>query len=107
MNEFIQYVIQLFQRYGADLAAQIATSRAAIGVMPGGMENVVPDLKSVETDLVSAYQSGTNTAAECLHTLFEKHRAWIARMRGKMCDADGYEGLADAYRSHPDIITRI
>lgn len=105
-GEQANYEAWLIQRYGADMAAQIAISQAAVSVLPGGMERALQELKSVETDLVSAYESGTDTAADCLHALFEQHRAWVARMWGDKCDADGYEGLADMYMSHPDFISR-
>lgn len=93
-GEQANYEAWLIQRYGAEMAAQIATSRAAVSVLPEGMERALQELKSVETDLVSVYESGIDTAAECLHTLFEQHRAWVAWMWGDKCDADGYEGLA-------------
>ncbi len=105
-GEQANYEAWLIQSYGADMAVQIATSRAAVSVLPEGMERALQALKSVETDLVSAYESGIDTAADCLHALFEQHRAWVARMWGDKCDADGYEGLADMYMSHPDFISR-
>lgn len=105
-GEQANYEAWLIQRYGADMAAQIATSRAAVSVLPEGMERALQALKSVETDLVSAYETGIDTAADCLHPLFEQHRAWVAWMWGDKCDADGYEGLADMYMSHPDFISR-
>lgn len=79
-GEQADYEAWFIQNYGADMAAQIATSRAAVSVLPGGMERALQELKSVETELVSAYESGSDTAAECLHALFELHRAWVARM---------------------------
>lgn len=59
------------------------------------MESALQELKSIETDLVGAYESETDAAADCLHALFKQHRAWVGGMWGKMCDADEYEGLTD------------
>jgi len=96
----------LIDRYGADMASAIRTSKAHLKGAPEGMDAKIAakmsELKEIDDDLVAAFQDGRAEVA----TLFERHRAWVASMWGKPCPPDAYTGLAGLYASHPDFVAR-
>ncbi|WOF72756.1 MerR family transcriptional regulator [Parvibaculaceae bacterium PLY_AMNH_Bact1] len=96
----------LVETYGETMADQIATSKHAIKKLPQGMEGALEELKTIEQDLVAAYEDGTTETSDTLHTLLERHRHFVATMWGQPCSAEGFSGLADMYLSHPDFVAR-
>ncbi len=97
-----EYEAWLVDIYGADMAAQIAASKAHLEAAPEGMEERMAALKDIEAALVADYEAGkAPDAADC-----SAHRAWVASMWGRPCPPEAYAGLADMYLSHPDFIAR-
>lgn len=96
----------LIDRYGADMASAIRTSKAHLKGAPEGLDARIAakmaELKEIDDDLVAAFQGGRVEVAP----LFERHRAWVASMWGKPCPPAAYAGLAELYASHPDFVAR-
>ena len=70
------------------------------------MEGAMEELKDIEQELVVAFEGGIEASAEQLHAPLERHREFVTQMWGSPCSAEGFEGLADLYKSHPDFIAR-
>lgn len=100
------YESWLIDTYGEDMVEAIATSKQAISDMPEGLDGAMETLKSIETRLVEAYETGIASDSKALHDVLEEHRALMARFWGKPCPPEGVEGLADMYLSHPDFVAR-
>lgn len=96
------YEAWLIETYGADMAAQIATSQEHFAKAPKGMEQRMDALREIEAAFVACFEAGTDAPAE----LLARHRDWIAEMWGQDCPPKAYAGLADLYQSHPDFIAR-
>jgi len=58
-----------------------------------------------EEELAEQFRAGVNPAAMELEPLFDRHRAWVARMWGRECPRENYGGMADLYLAHPDFRT--
>ncbi|MEP3246149.1 MAG: MerR family transcriptional regulator [Sneathiella sp.] len=96
----------LVTEYGDAMALQIQTSKAAIKELPNGMEGALTELKVIETALVTEFESGVFADSHALHPLLERHRNWVAKMWGRPCEANAFEGLGDLYQSQPDFTAR-
>ncbi|WP_108882431.1 MerR family transcriptional regulator [Anderseniella sp. Alg231-50] len=101
-----EYEEWLTNEYGPDMAASIATSKAAVEQLPDGMAGAMNRLKNIEIRLVAAYEAGLAPEADDNHPMLEQHRALMTDMWGRDCTADGFAGLADMYTSHPDFVAR-
>ncbi len=94
----------LIGTYGPDMAARIATSKAAIAAMPEGVAGAMQELKVIEARLRAAFKAGVAQAE--LRADLDAHRALMSRFWGEDCTPEAYAGLADLYLSHEDFITR-
>jgi len=101
-----EYETWLIAEYGADMAARIATSKAAVDALPGGMDGAMTQLEAAETSLVDLYENKVPPESDQCHETLDRHRAFVAQMWGRACSADEYEGLAAMYRSQPDFVAR-
>ncbi len=101
-----EYEAWLIDTYGAEMAEQIAASKAHLEATPEGMpvemEARMATLKNIEAALVADYEAGL--APEAADT--GPHRAWVADMWGRPCPPEAYTGLAEMYLAHPDFIAR-
>jgi DNA-binding transcriptional MerR regulator len=61
--------------------------------------------KKAEDELAERFHAGTVVDSTELDPLFDRHRAWVARMWGRECPREGYSGMADLYLAHPDFRT--
>ena len=100
------YEAWLVETYGASMTDAIARSKTAVADLPDGMEGAMDRLKSIESRLVEAFEAEAAADKSSLHDLLEEHRALMGDFWGRPCDADGVEGLADMYLSHPDFVAR-
>lgn len=101
-----EYENWLVREHGPDMASAIATAKGAISEIPDGMEGALGRLRAIESRLVEEYQAGTAFASDILHESLEDQRALMAEFWGRECDANGIEGLAQMYQSHPDFVAR-
>lgn len=101
-----EYETWLIDTYGPGMAEQIATSKDAIAAMPNGVSGAMEALRSIEAQLVEAYQGGTDAAHEHLHGTLEEQRSLMAKLWGKPCPPKGLAGLADLYLTHSDFVAR-
>jgi len=77
-----EYEAWLMAEYGADMAARIATSKAAIDALPDGMEGAMAQLEAVESNLVALYENGLSPDSDQNHEALDQHRAFVAQMWG-------------------------
>lgn len=96
----------LISTYGDHMAEDIHVSRAAIAARPDGMEGALEALRTIEAELVIAFEAGEKPGSPTLHDKLEAHRTWVAGMWGRDCEADGYSGLADLYTANPEFVAR-
>ena len=100
------YETWLIDTYGGDMADRIAASKEAIADLPGGMEAAMDDLKRLESALAAGFEAGEAPDSPTLHATCEDHRALMARLWGKDCPPEAYEGLGQMYQAHPDFVAR-
>ena len=101
-----EYQEWLIKRFGADMAEKINTANAAVAAIPGGASGAMELLRQIETRLVEQFEAGLAHDSDELRETMEEHRAWVAKMWGNDCTADGFAGLAELYVSHPDFVAR-
>ena len=101
-----EYEAWLEEKYGPDMKARIADSKARMAAQPeGAMADVMAELKPIEEGLAERMQAGLAPGDPALDPFIERHRAWVGRMWGRPCSPQAYAGLADMYR-HPDFRAR-
>ncbi len=102
-----EYEQWLVDRYGPDVAGDIAKSRASMAAMgPEDAKARLVELHDVEQAIAEAHRRGLPAGSPSLALLLERHRAWVGAMWGRPCPPDAYAGLADLYLAHPDFVAR-
>ena len=96
----------LIEQHGPDMADRIATSKAAIANMDGGLDGAMARLKDIESRLVAFFDAGIEPTSDALGETLEDQRTLMSSFWGRECGADGLDGLAETYLAHPDFITR-
>lgn len=98
-----EYEEWLIETYGEDMANAIAKSRNHRESLSDSKINAQNDkLKDIETQLVAAYEAGTDPQDADLAA----HQNWVGEMWGQTCEADAYAKLSEMYLAHPDFIAR-
>ncbi len=100
------YESWLIENGGPDMRERIAASKAAIAELPEGIEGAMDRLRDIESRLVAAQRTGAEPQSSDLFDILEEHRQLMGRLWGDECTAEGYSGLADLYRTHPDFVAR-
>ena len=100
------YEAELIAEHGPEMADRITASKAAIRNLPDGIAGKMDQLRTIEADLVGAFETGVQTDSDTLHALLERHRDWVSDMWGRPCPPEGFAGLADMYGSQPDFVAR-
>lgn len=99
------YEAWLIETYGPEMANDISHARSGdLQSTEGASAAQMEELRSIESDLAAAMQDGQGAGA--LAPLFDRHRAWVAKMWCKPCSPQAYAGLADLYHSHADFVAR-
>ncbi len=102
-----EYEAWLVDHLGDWMAEDITRSRAAFARLDAtGQAAVMTELEEVETALTEAMKRGVPADDPVLDMPLNRHRAWVAYMWAKPCEAEAYAGLADLYLSHPDFENR-
>lgn len=102
-----EYEAWLIDRLGEGAVDDISDSRAAFASLDkAGQDAVMKELAEVETALAQAMLRGIDPVSNALDIPLNRHRAWVAYMWAKPCEADAYAGLADMYLAHPDFEKR-
>ena len=101
-----EYEAWLTDRYGPGMAEAIAVARTTAEAVPDAMVARMERLKSIEYELVTLHEAGTDPVSPDNADALEQHRALVSEMWGRPCTAEGFEGLAELYLAHPDFIAR-
>lgn len=101
-----EYENWLVENGAPEMKQRIEMSKAAIALLPNGMDGAMDRLHDIETRLVKAKTDGVDAQSAGLATLLEDHRSLIGQFWGSECTAEGFAGMADLYGSHPDFIAR-
>jgi len=75
-----EYEAWLVAEYGADMAAQIAASKAAVDALPDGMDGAMAQLEAAESSLVDLYENEVPADSNQNHEALDQHRAFVAQM---------------------------
>jgi DNA-binding transcriptional MerR regulator len=102
-----QYEAWLIQKYGEPMREDVARSKQAWAKLPAAEQEALGrEYAAVEQALAGALRHAVDPAGDGVAALIRRHRAWVAAMWGKPCNAQAYAGLADLYLSHPDFVDR-
>ena len=102
-----EYEAWLAERYGPQAHDWIANSRKRMeGFSDDEKQAAMDRLKTIETDLVEAFQRGQEPDSEAIEPVLAAHRDWVAHMWNRPCPPGAYVILSDMYAGHPDFVAR-
>lgn len=101
-----EYEAWLVERYGPEMADSISRAKTANPDAKAMPAERVERLRTIEADLVALHEAGTDPDSPENGEALEAHRAFVAEMWGRPCNAEGLEGLAELYLAHPDFVAR-
>ena len=101
-----EYEEWLVENYGDAMRDSIEQSKAAVAKMgKDGMAAAMAQGEAAEAELADQFLAGADANSTDLDPLFDRHRAWVAKMWNRECAREGYAGMADMYLAHPDFRT--
>src|SRR5690606_14560006 len=93
-----EYEDWLVENYGDRMRDSIEQSKAAATKMgKDGMAAALAQGEAAEVELAERFLAGADANSTELDPLFDRHRAWVARMWDRECGREGYAGMADMY----------
>lgn len=101
-----EYEQWLVESYGDSMRQGIEASKAHWSKAgPEAMKAAFDEGQAAEAEVAERFLAGTEPGSPELDPLFDRHRAWVARMWDRECGREGYAGMADMYLAHPDFRT--
>lgn len=101
-----EYEAWLEATYGPEMAERVAHAKKQLSEAPGAEHELARAFEPVEQALLAHYERGEPPDAAAAHEALEALRALVARSWGRPCEAEGFAGLAELYRSHADFVAR-
>jgi len=97
----------LVDRFGDDMRARIEASRAQFkDWSQADLDRNQAELEAIESGVADALKQGLPPDCAAVHSLIQRHHAWVGRQWKRTPTREAYVGLTEIYDEHPDFRAR-